>query len=365
VEEFPWDGEEYLYFPAPERIDVAFIRSTTADEQGNLTMEEEALFIEHLPMAMAAKASGGTVVAQVKRIAQAGSLDPRDVRVPGFLVDHMAVAPPELHPQTYAEDYNPAYLGLIKVPLSSIKPLPMSERKVIARRGLLEIPRHAVTNLGIGIPEGVAPTANEEGILEDLILSVEAGPTGGIPAGGLSFGAAANPWCITEQPSQFDFYDGGGLDVSCLGAAQVDPAGNANVSRFGPKLPGCGGFIDISQNAKRLMFMGTLVAGARIEITEGGLKVVQEGKIRKFIERVEQRTFSAAMAIKRGQPVLYITERCVFRLTPDGLELIEIAPGLDLERDVLSQIAFKPRIASPLATMDPRCFAAGLMGINK
>lgn len=364
VELFPWDGEEYLYFHAPDRIDVAFIRGTTADEQGNLTMEEEALYIEHLPMAMAAKASGGTTVAQAKRIAQAGSLDPRDVRVPGFLVDHVALAPPELHPQTFAEDYNPAYLGLIKVPLTSFEPLPMSERKVIARRGLMEIPRHAVTNLGIGMPEGVARTAIEEGIIEDLILSVEAGPTGGIPASGLSFGASANPWCITEQPSQFDFYDGGGLDVSCLGAAQVDPAGNANVSRFGPKLPGCGGFIDISQNAKRLMFMGTLVAGAKLEVTDAGLRVVKEGKVRKFIEAVEQRTFSAATAIKRGQAVLYITERCVFRLTPDGLELMEIAPGLDLERDVLSQIAFTPRMADPLGVMDPRCFATGLMGLK-
>ncbi len=365
VEEFPWDGEEYLYFHAPERIDMAFIRGTTADEQGNLTMEEEALFIEHLPMAMAAKASGGTVVAQAKRVAQSGSLDPRDVRVPGFLVDHIAVAPPELHPQTYAEDYNPAYLGLIKIPLSSIEPLPMSERKVIARRGLLEIPRHAVTNLGIGMPEGVARTANEEGILEDLILSVEAGPTGGIPASGLSFGAAANPWCITEQPSQFDFYDGGGLDVSCLGAAQVDPAGNANVSRFGPKLPGCGGFIDISQNAKSLMFMGTLVAGAKLALTDDGIEVVKEGKVKKFIASVEQRTFSAETALKRGQPVLYITERCVFRLTPDGLELIEVAPGLDLQRDVLSQIDFQPRMAEPLKEMDRRCFASGLMGLRK
>jgi len=365
VDLVPWDGEEYLYFHAPDRIDVAFIRGTTADEQGNLTMEEEALYIEHLPMAMAAKATGGIVVAQAKRVAQAGSLDPRDVRVPGFLVDHVALAPPDLHPQTYAEDYNPAYLGLIKVPLSSIEPLPMSERKVIARRGLVEIPKHAVTNLGIGMPEGVARTAIEEGILDDLILSVEAGPTGGIPASGLSFGAAANPWCITEQPSQFDFYDGGGLDVSCLGAAQVDPAGNANVSRFGPKLPGCGGFIDISQNAKSLMFMGTLVAGAKLEVTDAGLKVIQEGKVRKFVESVEQRTFSAATAVRRGQPVLYITERCVFRLTPDGLELIEIAPGLDLERDVLSQIAFKPLMATPLATMDPRCFATGLMGLKE
>jgi len=365
VELFPWDGDEYLYFHAPERIDVAFIRGTTADEQGNLTMEEEALFIEHLPMAMAAKATGGTTVAQVKRIAQAGSLDPRDVRVPGFLVDHVAIAPPELHPQTFAEDYNPAYLGLIKVPLTSFAPLPMSERKVIARRGLLEIPKHAVTNLGIGMPEGVALTAIEEGIIGDLILSVEAGPTGGIPASGLSFGAAANPWCITEQPSQFDFYDGGGLDVSCLGAAQVDPEGNANVSRFGPKLPGCGGFIDISQNAKRLMFMGTLVAGAKLEVTDTGLRVAQEGRVRKFIKSLEQRTFSAATALARGQSVLYITERCVFRLTPDGLELIEIAPGLDLQRDVLSQLDFTPRLAEPLAQMDPRCFATGLMGLSQ
>ncbi len=363
VELFPFDGEEYLYFRAPKRIHVAFIRGTTADERGNLTMEDEALYLEHLQMAMAAHNTGGVVVAQVKRIAQAGSLDPRDVRVPGFLVDHLVVAPPELHRQTYGEEFNPAYLGLIKVPLSSIPSMEMGIRKVIARRALLEIPRHAVTNLGIGMPEGVAKVANEEGILEDLILSVEAGPTGGIPASGLSFGAAANPWCITDQPAQFDFYDGGGLDVSCLGAAEIDEEGNVNVSRYGPKLPGCGGFIDISQNAKQLLFLGTLTAGAKVEVSGGRLRVVSEGRFRKFVRRVQQKTFSAATARKRRQPVLYVTERAVFRLTDKGLRLEEIAPGLDLERDILSQMEFRPEIADPLRTMDSRLFREEVIGL--
>lgn len=358
-------GEELLYFQAPEKIDVAFVRGTTADERGNVSMEEEALLLEHLQMAMAAHNSGGTVVAQVKRVAQADSLDPRDVRLPAFLIDHFVVASRERHLQTFAEEWNPAYLGQIKIPLSSIPPLEMSVRKVIARRALLEIAPGSVTNLGIGMPEGVALTANEEGVLHHMILSVEAGPTGGIPASGLSFGAASNPWCITDQPSQFDFYDGGGLDVSCLGAAEIDAEGNANVSRFGPKLPGCGGFIDISQNAKRLMFLGTMTAGAKLAVRDGKLVIIEEGRFRKFVGAVEQRTFSAATALKRRQPVLFITERCVLRLVEGGLELIEIAPGIDVERDILGQMDFTPKIAEPLATMDPRCFADGLMGLDQ
>lgn len=365
VERFEWKGAELLFFRSPGPIDVALIRGTTADEAGNLSLEDEALVLDHLAIATATRASGGRVIAQVKRVARAGSLDPRDVKIPGFLVDHVVVAPPELHGQTFAEAWNPAYLGIIKVPLSSIPPLELSERKAIARRALLEIPRGSVTNLGIGMPEGVSQTANEEGVLQDLILSVEAGPTGGIPASGLSFGAAANPWCIVDQPAQFDFYDGGGLDVSCLGAAEIDAAGNVNVSRYGSKLPGCGGFIDISQNAKRLLFMGTLTAGATVVVEGGRLRVVKEGPHKKLVERVEQRTFSAETALHRRQPVLYVTERCVLRLTPDGLELFEIAPGLDLEEHVLSQMAFRPRIAADLGQMDPRCFGEGLMGLRQ
>lgn len=364
VELYDWKGRDALFFKAPGPIDVAWIRATTADELGNLSLEDEALTLDHLAVATAARNSGGLVVAQVKRVARAGSLDPRDVKVPGFLVDHVVVAPPELHGQTFAEAWNPAYLGIIKVPLSTIPPLKMSERKVIARRALLEIPAGAVTNLGIGMPEGVSQAANEEGVLGQIVLSVEAGPTGGIPASGLSFGAAANPWCITDQPAQFDFYDGGGLDVSCLGAAEIDAEGNVNVSRYGARLPGCGGFIDISQNAKRLVFMGTLTAGAEVVVEDGRVRVVREGRHRKLVRAVQQRTFAAATAVERGQPVLYVTERCVLRLTPAGLELEELAPGLDLEEHVLSQMDFTPRIASDLALMDPRCFSEAPMGLQ-
>jgi len=352
----------YKTFP----IDVGIIRGTTADLDGNITMEREALTLEVLAIAMAARNSGGVVIAQVERVAENGSLHPRQVKVPGVLVDCVVVSDkPDHHMQTYGTGYNPAYSAEIRAPMGSVPAMPMSERKVIARRAALELLPGAVVNLGIGMPEGVANVANEEKIIDLLTLTAEPGVVGGIPAGGLDFGAAVNPQAVIDQPYQFDFYDGGGLDVAFLGLAQADAEGNLNVSKFGRKLAGAGGFINISQNAKKVVFLGTFNAGGlKLEVERDGLRIVSDGVSRKFVQQVEHRTFSGSYAAQRGQTVLYITERCVFALTPSGLRLTEIAPGIDLQRDVLAQMDFTPAIAEPLRLMDRRVFRPEAMGLR-
>lgn len=355
------DGEERLLYKAFP-VNVGIIRATYADTQGNCTMEHEGALAESLAIAQAAKNSGGKVIVQVKQVVDYGSLDARLVKIPGIYVDAIVVAGQENHRQTFGTYYNPAYSGETRVPVDSLAPLPLSERKIIARRAAMELIPDAVVNLGIGMPEGVASIAAEEG-LKGMVLTTESGTVGGIPAGGGDFGVTTNPDCVLEQPAQFDFYDGGGLDVAFLGLAQMDVHGNINVSKFGPKIAGCGGFINITQNARKVIYCGTFTAGGlKISVAEGKLKIDQEGKSRKLISEVEQVTFSGAYAQEKGQPVLYITERAVFQLTPEGVELIEIAPGVDLQKDVLDQMDFKP-IVKDVKTMDGRIFRDALMGL--
>ncbi len=355
-------GKEYLFFKSFD-VDIALVRGTSADEDGNITMEHEAVFGEMISMAQAARRAGGIVIAQVKRIALRGTLPPKQVKIPGMLVDLIVVEPTQT--QTFFTAHDPAYAGEIKVPLGNIAALPFSVRKIVARRAALELYSGAICNLGSGISTGIASLAAEENAIDEVVLTNEQGLIGGVPATGNEPGAGRNYQAMVDQPYQFDFYDGGGLDLAFLSFAEVDQACNVNVSRFGDKIVGPGGFINISQNAKTMIFSGTFTAGG-LDITwsNGQTRIGREGTEKKFVGKVQQVTYSGALAAQNGQRAFYITERAVFRRNESGrLELIEIAPGIDLERDIFAQMEFRPKVSPTLKEMDPRIFRPEAMGL--
>ena len=355
-------GEEWLFFK-PVPVNVAFLRGTTADEDGNVTMEEEAVLGEMLAMAQATRRAGGIVVVQVKRMARRGTMPGKQVRIPGILVDFVVVDPEQR--QTYATYYDPSYSGELRIPAGDIKPLPFDPRKVIVRRAAMELFPGAICNLGAGVSTGLSNVAAEEGLLDAVILTNEQGLIGGAPIAGRDSGGGQNFAAMIEQPAQFDFYDGGGLDLAFLSFAEVDAQGNVNVSRFGDRIIGIGGFINISQHARRVIFSGTLTAGDLDIVWENGKTVIRkEGRHRKFVPKLEQVCYVAGMGRDRGQVALFVTERAVFRVGPQGLELSEIAPGLDVERDVIAQMGFRPIVARDLKTMDPRIFLPRPMGLS-
>lgn len=359
-------GKEYLLYDTVP-LDVCFIKGTYADEAGNVTLHKEAVYVDQLEMATATRNSGGIVIVQVEKIVKTGTLDPRQVKVPLFLVDYIVLAPDfARNPQGFhSGTYMPELNGEARIPLSEIKPIPLDERKVCGRIGAKFLKEGALVNLGIGVAEAVAAVAAEEGINHRIVLSIESGAVGGVPVGGLGIGATINPDALISQCSNFDIYDGGGIDLAYLGCAQVDRNGNVNVSKFGGRVVGPGGFINITQNAKSVFFCGSMTAGKYdIRVDDGKLDIVTDGDNVKFVDEVEQITFSGDYARETGQNVYYITERALFKLTEDGVTLIEVAPGVDVEKDILGKMEFTPNIAPDLKVMDPKIFTDAIMGLE-
>ena len=369
VELMEINGEEYLFYKAI-KPDVAIIRGTYADEDGNISVEQEGIIGAELDMAAAVRNNGGVVIAQVKEIVRRGSIHPRNVRIHRHFVDYIVKAShPDYHRQCcITPAYRPELVGEIMTPIGASEPRALDERKVIARRGVMELTQGALVNLGVGMPDGVAAVADEENILSTITMSIEAGPMGGVVQKGLAFPGTENAEAFYVQTDMLNFYDGGLLDITFLGSAEIDEKGNVNVSKFAGRNGGPGGFIDISQNAKKVCFVGTFTAGKPkpdIAVSDGALKINSDGSEIKFVKEVQQITFSGEYALKFGQEILYISERAVFRLTPEGLMLIEIAPGVDLHKDVLGKMEFLPLISPDLKTMDPRIFRNEKMGLDK
>ncbi len=357
-------GREWLFYK-PFAADVAFLRGTTADEDGNISMEQEAVFGEMLSMAQATRRNRGLVVVQVKRIARRGTLPGKLVKIPGMLVDLVVVEPNQM--QTYHTAEDPAYSGELRIPLDDFPPFPLSDRKIVARRCAMELRTGAVCNVGAGICTGIGQVGAEEDILDRIVLTNEQGLIGGAPAGagGYDAGAARNYWAMVDQPYQFDFYDGGGIDIAFLSAAEIDPQGSVNVSRFGDRIVGPGGFINISQNTKTMVFGGTFTTGGlKVACPDGRLKILREGSHRKFVQHLQQLCYNGPFARQHGLTALFVTERAVLRTVPEGLEVIEIAPGVELEGDILAQMDFRPKISGQLRRMDARLFRPEPMNLK-
>jgi len=359
------DGREYLFYKTFP-LDVGLLRGTAADPDGNITCEDEAILMEMFELAMAVKNCGGFNIVQVDHFLDEPA-HPQRVRIPGIFVDYVVKASSrKMHPHTLFVEHNPAFTGEVRISLEGeLEPLPLGLEKIICRRAALELCPGHIVNLGIGIPSGVASVACEEGLLDCLQLNTELGVFGGLPERGLNFGPAKNPAAFVSQAQMFDFYGGGGLDVSCIGLAQADKSGNVNVSKLGPKIIGSGGFIDITQSAKKCLFCGEFIAGGYDAAVEDGRLIIRtEGKAAKFVEQVQQITFSGLTARTSGQQILYITERCVFQLVPEGVLLKEIAPGVDLHRDILGQMKFAPIVPAEVPLMDARIFRSEPMGLR-
>lgn len=357
--------QDYMFYKS-RPIDVCFIKATTADVDGNLSIEKEGVRLSILEMALATRNSGGIVIAQVERLTEAHTIKPHDVVVPGVMVDHIVLASEEGKRQFFGiPEFHPEWCGETRVPLSQVAPMELSERKITGRRAAFELKSGDVVNLGIGMPEAVSAVAAEEGVSSEISLTVEAGSFGGIPQGGLAITASTNVEAIIAHADMFVFYDGGGIDLSVLGAAEIDRHGNVNVSKFAGRTVGPGGFVNITQSTQKVVFVGTFIAGkCQQEIKDGKLHIIEDGEASKFVDHVEQITFSGEYANDVGKEILYVTERAVFKLTPSGLELIEIAPGVDMEKHILSKMSFKPIISKELKTMDERIFRDEVMGLT-
>jgi len=357
-------GQDYLRY-LPRNIDICFIRGTSADELGNICIDKEAIEFDQFAIAAATRNCGGIVVVQVERVVEHGNLKPHEVIIPGTLIDYVVIADPQNHRQCIADDrYHPEWSGEARIPASAVKPLALTERKICGRRAAYLLKKGDHVNLGIGMPESVSAVAAEEGFSDSIAMSVECGIFGGVPLGGLRICCDHNPDSIISHVDTFDIYDGGGINVAVLGAAEIDQYGNVNVSKFNGKTTGPGGFINITQSTQNVAFVGTFTAGGNAyEIGDGKLKIVKEGRNIKFKKNVEQITFSGEYAAETGKTILYVTERAVFRLVTGGIELIEIAPGVDLQKDILDRMEFKPFIAKDLKEMDARIFTDAPMGL--
>jgi propionate CoA-transferase len=358
-----FDGRDWLYFPVVVP-NVAIIRATTADEHGNLTYEHEGALLGGLDQALAARNSGGIVIAQVKRVVKQGSLSPHDVRVPCNLVDYIVVDPDQW--QTTQTVYDPAISGEIAQPLATFENQVWGAEKVIARRAAMELAQGHAVNLGFGISANVPRILLEEGLHGEVTWAIEQGAVGGMPLLGFAFGCASNADAIMASPNQFTYFQGAGFDVTLLSFLQVDQNGSVNVSKLGAKpylTAGCGGFVDITAHARRIVFSGFFTAGAQLEVGEGKLTILKEGKTRKFVKRAEHITFSGVVGRQRGQRVSYVTERCVIDLEDDALVVKEIAPGIDLQRDVLDQAEIALRVAPDLRLMDAALFRDAPFGL--